>query len=279
MAECFYSVESLVGSNWEVTHSTSTRACGTQSVSSSIIVTVGGVPSDCQSAGYNSCRVSIWSEDYAGNIGPAALIPGDGDSITEGQSANFWTCQVNGGFCGASSSSQHIVGSSSVSVDWVSSGGSYIVMMQYPATISSNTWNVAQMGSPGSPPEIFAYVQSSNQPYSVEFEFLTDANDAFISDVLPEGSATDTSLYVSNTNWHLIQYAVGPNGGSFTSFGSPNWSNINQIDICIGYLQGFTSGTTYVDGLVFLNPALTPATQYFSIGSLTGLGGGHVLRK
>jgi len=152
-------------------------------------------------------------------------------------------------------------------------------MMQYPATISSNTWNVAQMGSPGSPPEIFAYVQSSNQPYSVEFEFLTDANDAFISDVLPEGSATDTSLYVSNTNWHLIQYAVGPNGGSFTSFGSPNWSNINQIDICIGYLQGFTSGTTYVDGLVFLNPALTLATQYFSIGSLTGLGGGHVLRK
>lgn len=276
LAECFYSVESLIGSNWVSTHSTSVRSCGTQSAPSSITITVGS-GSDCQSLGTNSCQVNVWSEDHAGNFGPAALmVPSDGDFYTEGQLANFWTCQVNGGGCGAVMASQHMVGTSSVEGIWQSSGGSYIVMMQYPATISSNTLNVTQMGGPGNAPEIFAYVQSSNQPYSVSIEFLTDASDGYVSDVLPEGSATDTGLYVGDTNWHLFQYAVGPNGDSFTSFGSPNWSNINQIDICIGYLQGFTSGNAYVDGLAFLNPTLTPTTQYFTIGGLGG-GGGHPL--
>ncbi len=261
LAQCFYSVESLIGSSWAVTHPTSVRTC-----SSTMTVTVGN-SLDCQSTGANTCRVNVWSEDYAGNFGPAALMfPSDGDFYTEGQIAYLWTCQVNGAGCGTGLGSQYIIGSGSANGFWQSSGGSYIVMMEYPATISSNTWNIAQMGSSDSPPEIFAYVQSSDQPYSVSFEFLTDANDGYVSDVLPQGAATDTGLYIGDTNWHLFQYAVGPYGDSFTSFGSPNWSNINQIDICINYLQGFTSGNAYVDGLVFLNPGLTKTTQSFNIG-------------
>ncbi len=265
VVECFYSVESLVGNSWVPTHTTSVRKC-----SSTISITVGS-SGDCQTQGGNSCRTNIWSEDYMGNLGGTTtfMMPSDGDSWTEGNFAFDWSCSliVAGSRCGTSPASQtSIIQSQSVWAPWsYSSGGIEDVEMNFPSGFTAG-WDTTKWGSKGSPPEVFAYVKSSDTPYAVQFIFSTSAQAQFLGDVLPEGVVSDNGLEMNDGNWHLFQYAFGPYGDPFVSGPGADWSNINQVTINFQYSGlGFASGNNFVDGVVFLNPSLTKASRSFSI--------------
>ncbi len=264
VGECFYSVESLIGNGWVTTHSTSVRIC-----SSTVTVTIGS-SADCQSQGSNSCRVSVWSEDYGGNFGPATFMyPSDGDLLTEGSASQvFWSCSLVGVSCPISFSFSSMVGSTSIWSPWSYSSGAGEVEMNTPSSFTAG-WDTTTWGSVGNPPEVFAYVRSSDAPYAPQFVFSTSANAQFLGDPLPEGVNSDSSFAVNDGNWHLFQYAFGPYGDTFyQTSSSASWSNINQATVAFQYTSIFTSGNNYVDGFVFLNPLLARVTNTFSIDTV-----------
>ncbi len=265
VALCFWSVDYNNG-GWVNALPAQVIGCN-----STQTVTVGS-SGYCQSNGANACRVNAWSEDWLGNVGGTTTfeLPGDGDSLTEGNGFSNWSCSAYCSSCPISSSTSHIVGSTSNQASW--SGGGYCSgFVSYPGNGGAG-WDTTKWGSSGNPPVVSVWIKSPEIPYGFQFVFQTGQYSWFLGDVLPEGVNSNSGLAINDANWHLFQYAFGPYGNNFQASCDsrtgqcPSWSNINQFSFDVQYTSIFSSGNFYWDGFVMMNPSLTQASQQFSIG-------------
>ncbi|HZY93788.1 MAG TPA: hypothetical protein VFE98_02880 [Candidatus Bathyarchaeia archaeon] len=190
--------------------------------------------------------------------------PPDGDAWTETTPIGNWA--FSSGATGGTrtgplydvGAGNFRVGAQSVTASWTgATTGSLEADIRFTAV---GGLDVTKLGGRIVPPRLKIYLKCDTNPsgtvakmYAPQIKcWTTYATDGFLSEPLPLGVAgagpSNPKNAVTNTEWHLWEYNLGPYGDQFVKTGSPNWNNINVIEFGFQFVEAKTSGQVWIDG-------------------------------
>lgn len=175
--------------------------------------------------------------------------PGNGDSWTENSSSKWNMVHGTADLEITDSNTVKIVGNYSVRIAAIGGGGGFALYPFYPSQPAN--WDFTKASTPTHVPTVNFHFRRSDIIADVNFAFLTtNQNNNF--------NYSFNSLLASKDTWYHVQLPIGPyweqwnqSGADFswTKVGSPDWSNIDFIQITwnandsvYGYLDGLYVG-------------------------------------